>query len=131
MMIDKNKSEGNGIEENDELNPSTTKEEETSLPESEDVSPEEKIKELEDQLLRSMAEMDNIRKRSDKERAEAYKIGASLFIRDMLPIIDNLQRALVSFSEEDNSNPEAFKDGISAITREFSSLLEKNSLILI
>ena len=123
MMIDKNKSEGNGIEENDELNPSTTKEEETSLPESEDVSPEEKIKELEDQLLRSKAEMDNIRKRSDKERAEAYKIGASLFIRDMLPIIDNLQRALVSFSEEDNSNPEAFKDGISAITREFSTIL--------
>ena len=128
MMIDKNKSEGNGIEENDELNPSTTKEEETSLPESEDISPEEKIKELEDQLLRSMAEMDNIRKRSDKERAEAYKIGASLFIRDMLPIIDNLQRALVSFSEEDNSNPEAFKEGISAITREFSSLLEKNNV---
>ena len=53
MMIDKNKSEGNGIKENDELNPSTTKEEETSLPESEDVSPEEKIKELEDQLLDS------------------------------------------------------------------------------
>lgn len=128
MMINKDKSKENGIEENDELNPSTTKEEETSPPESEDLSPEEKIKELEDQLLRSMAEMDNIRKRSDKERAEAYKIGASLFIRDMLPIIDNLQRALVSFSEEDNSNPEAFKDGISAITREFSSLLEKNNV---
>lgn len=128
MMIEKNKSEGNGIEENDELNPDTTKEEGTPLPESENVSPEEKIKELEDQLLRSVAEMDNIRKRSDKERAEAYKIGASLFIRDMLPIIDNLQRALVSFSEEDNSNPEAFKEGINAITREFSSLLEKNNV---
>ena len=128
MMIEKNKSEGNGIEGNDELNPVTTEEEGTSPPESEDVSPEEKIKELEDQLLRSVAEMDNIRKRSDKERAEAYKIGASLFIRDMLPIIDNLQRALVSFSEEDNSKPEAFKEGINAITREFSSLLEKNDV---
>jgi molecular chaperone GrpE len=39
-----------------------------------------------------------------------------------------LQRALVSFSEEDNSNPETFKEGIKVITRDFSSLLEKNNV---
>ena len=51
---------------------------------------------MEDKLLRTVAEMDNMRKRSEKERSEAYKIGASIFIKDMLPIIDNLQRALLS-----------------------------------
>ena len=40
-----------------------------------EISPEEKIEELEDKLLRTVAEMDNMRKRSDKERSEAYKIG--------------------------------------------------------
>ena len=52
--------------------------------------------------------MDNIRKRSEKERTEAYKIGASIFIKEMLPIIDNLQRALNSFSEDENSDPKIF-----------------------
>ena len=65
-----------------------------------DLSPEDKIKELEDKLLRTVAEMDNIRKRSDKERSEAYKIGASIFIKEMLPITDNLKRALSSFTND-------------------------------
>ena len=62
------------------------------------LSPEEKIQELEDKLLRNVAEMDNIRKRSEKERTEAYKIGASIFIKEMLPIID---KPLVQYAVEE------------------------------
>ena len=93
-----------------------------------DLSPEDKIKELEDKLLRTVAEMDNIRKRSDKERSEAYKIGASIFIKEMLPITDNLKRALSSFTNDKNSDSEGFIDGINAILRDFELLLEKTGV---
>ena len=87
IQIDEDKNDNND-EGNNEENPENNISEEEKL----EISPEEKIEELEDKLLRTVAEMDNMRKRSDKERSEAYKIGASIFIKDMLPIIDNLQR---------------------------------------
>ena len=93
-----------------------------------EISPEEKIKELEDKLLRTVAEMDNMRKRSDKERSEAYKIGASIFIKDMLPIIDNLQRALSSFVDDEGTDTQSFVDGTNAILRDFVSLLDKTGV---
>ena len=91
-------------------------------------STELRIKELEDKLLRTVAEMDNMRKRSDKERSEAYKIGASIFIKDMLPIIDNLQRALSSFVDEEGTDTQSFVDGTNAILRDFVSLLDKTGV---
>ena len=93
-----------------------------------DLSSEDKIKDLEDKLLRTVAEMDNIRKRSDKERSEAYKIGASIFIKEMLPITDNLKRALSSFTDNKNSDSDGFINGINAILRDFESLLEKTGV---
>ena len=59
-----------------------------------EISEADQIKELEEKLLRSAAEVENIRKRAEKERAEAYKIGISIFVRDFVPVLDNLQRAL-------------------------------------
>ena len=87
-----------------------------------------KIKELEDTLLRTVAEMDNMRKRSEKERSEAYKIGASIFIKDMLPIIDNLQRALLSATDTEKPETESFVDGTKAILRDFEALLDKTGV---
>ena len=75
IQIDEDKNDTND-EGNNEENPENNISEEEKL----EVSPEEKIEELEDKLLRTVAEMDNMRKRSDKERSEAYKIGASIFI---------------------------------------------------
>ena len=77
--IDENKNDINDEGGNAE-NPENIISEEEKL----EISPEEKIKELEDKLLRTVAEMDNMRKRSDKERSEAYKIGASIYIKEML-----------------------------------------------
>ncbi len=57
-----------------------------------EISLEDKVKELEDKILRSAAEVENIRKRSEKERAEAYKIGISLFVKDFVPVLDNIEK---------------------------------------
>ena len=123
IQIDEDKNDNND-EGNNEQNPENNISEEEKL----EISPEEKIEELEDKLLRTVAEMDNMRKRSDKERSEAYKIGASIFIKDMLPIIDNLQRALTSFVDDEGSDTKSFVDGTNAILRDFESLLDKTGV---
>ena len=123
IQIDEDKNDTND-EGNNEENPENSISEEEKL----EISPEEKIEELEDKLLRTVAEMDNMRKRSDKERAEAYRIGASIFIKDMLPIIDNLQRALTSFVDDEGSDTKSFVDGTNAILRDFESLLDKTGV---
>ena len=121
--IDEDKNDINGEGKNEENSENIISEEEKL-----EISPEEKIKELEDKLLRTVAEMDNMRKRSDKERSEAYKIGASIFIKEMLPIIDNLQRAMTSFVEGEGKDTKSFVDGTNAILRDFNSLLEKTGV---
>ena len=123
IQIDEDKNDNND-EGNNEENPENNISEIEKL----EINPEEKIEELEDKLLRTVAEMDNMRKRSDKERSEAYKIGASIFIKDMLPIIDNLQRALTSFVDDEGSDTKSFVDGTNAILRDFESLLDKTGV---
>ena len=123
IQIDEDKNDTDDEGSNEE-NPENNISEEEKL----EISPEEKIEELEDKLLRTVAEMDNMRKRSDKERSEAYKIGASIFIKDMLPIIDNLQRALTSFVDDEGSDTKSFVDGTNAILRDFESLLDKTGV---
>tara|TARA_B100001564_G_scaffold242315_1_gene205231 strand:- start:40 stop:606 length:567 start_codon:yes stop_codon:yes gene_type:complete len=123
IQIDEDKNDVNDEGGNEEISEKIISEEEEL-----EISPEEKIKELEDKLLRTVAEMDNMRKRSDKERSEAYKIGASIFIKEMLPIIDNLQRAMTSFVEGEGTDTKSFVDGTNAILRDFNSLLEKTGV---
>ena len=94
----------------------------------EEISLEDKVKELEDRLLRSAAEVENIRKRSEKERSEAYKIGISLFVKDFVPVLDNIERALASLKGSDEINYESFVEGISATEKDIISLLEKHGI---
>lgn len=93
-----------------------------------EISLEDKVKELEDRLLRSAAEVENIRKRSEKERAEAYKIGISLFVKDFVPVLDNIERALASLKDSDEINYESFVEGISATEKDIIGLLEKHGI---
>ena len=93
-----------------------------------EISLEDKVKELEDRLLRSAAEIENIRKRSEKERSEAYKIGISLFVKDFVPVLDNIERALASLKDSEEINYESFVDGISATEKDIISLLEKHGI---
>ena len=81
-----------------------------------------KIEELTDRLQRTMAEFDNFRKRTEKEKASMYVIGAKEIIEKMLPVVDNFERGLASVPEEEKNNP--YIDGIDKIYRHLMTTLE-------
>ena len=121
-MEEEKEEQENRVEEN------LATEENEANDQPEEISLEDKVKELEDRLLRSAAEVENIRKRSEKERAEAYKIGISLFVKDFVPVLDNIERALASLKDSDEINYESFVEGISATEKDIISLLEKHGI---
>ena len=115
-------------EQDNKVDESLVEEENEANNQPEEISLEDKVKELEDRLLRSAAEVENIRKRSEKERSEAYKIGISLFVKDFVPVLDNIERALASLRDSDEINYESFVEGISATEKDIISLLEKHGI---
>jgi molecular chaperone GrpE len=66
---------------------------------------DEKILELNDRLMRSMAEFDNFRKRSEKEKSQMYDLGVKSIIEKLLPVIDNFERGFEAVNEADKDNP--------------------------
>ena len=115
-------------EQENKVDENLVREENDANNQPDEISLEDKVKELEDRLLRSAAEVENIRKRSEKERAEAYKIGISLFVKDFVPVLDNIERALASLKDSDEINYESFVEGISATEKDIISLLEKHGI---
>lgn len=80
---------------------------------------DQQIEELTDRLKRSMAEFDNFRKRTEKEKSSMYVIGAKEIIENMLPVVDNFERGLAQASEGD-----AFADGMKMIYKQLMTTLE-------
>ncbi|MBE5940131.1 MAG: nucleotide exchange factor GrpE [Lachnospiraceae bacterium] len=80
------------------------------------------IEELTDKYKRTFAEFDNYRKRTDKEKAAMYEIGAKDIIEKILPVVDNFERGLQTVSEEDRSLP--FVDGMDKIYKQLIKTLE-------
>ena len=74
---------------------------------------DEKIEELTDRLTRQMAEFDNFRKRSEKEKSQMYEIGAKDVIEKILPVVDNFERGLQGLTEEEKADP--FVEGVDKI----------------
>lgn len=66
---------------------------------------DEQIEELTDQVKRQMAEFDNFRKRTEKEKTQMYDMGARSIVEKILPVIDNFERGLAGVSDEDKENP--------------------------
>ena len=86
-----------------------------SAEEKVELSPEEKIKELEDKLARTFAEMENQRRRFEKEKDDAFDYGGFAFAKEALNLIDNLARSkLILESDEALKNTEALKKNIRA-----------------
>ncbi len=83
---------------------------------------DEKIEELTDKLTRQMAEFDNFRKRTDKEKSAMYEIGAKDIIEKILPIVDNFERAFQTVAEEDKED--AFVTGMEMIYKQILTTLE-------
>lgn len=80
------------------------------------------IEELTDKYKRTMAEFDNFRKRTEKEKAAMYEIGAKDIIEMILPIVDNFERGLSTLSDEEKAEP--FADGMDKVYKQLLKLLE-------
>ena len=83
---------------------------------------DEKIEELTDRLTRQMAEFDNFRKRTEKEKSQMYEIGAKDIIEKILPIVDNFERGLSSMPAEEKATP--FAEGMEKIYKQLMTTLE-------
>ena len=108
------------VEETEEVVEETVEEaaEETTKKDEKD----EKIEELSDKLLRQMAEFDNFRKRSEKEKAAMYDIGAKNVIDKLLPIVDNFERGFTTVAEEDKED--AFVAGMEMVYKQLMTMFE-------
>ena len=83
---------------------------------------DEKIEELSDKLLRQMAEFDNFRKRTEKEKSAMYEIGAKDIIEKLLPVVDNFERGLAAVPED--KKEDAFVTGMEMIYKQLMTMLE-------
>ena len=123
--------EKNNIEENKEyLN--KNKSEDKKVEAKKEISPEEKIIELEDKLTRSFAELENQRRRFEKEKDEAFDYGGMVFARDALNLLDNLERSKQSINNDQNLDKDSKKkimDHIEIILNDTLTIFKKNNII--
>ena len=96
------------------------------------ISPEEKLKELEDKLARAYAEMENQRRRYEKEKGDAFEYGGFSFAKETLNLLDNLDRSKVSLENDEKlKNSESLKkifDHLNIIKKDMISIFKKNSI---
>ena len=105
--------------------------EEEILVEDENNDLEVKIKELKDQLMRTLADGENLRKRTLKEVEQAKKYSHISFVRDLVSSVDNLKRALDSIPEDKSNLSEPIKNlilGLEIVEKEIVTTLEKNNI---
>ena len=123
--------EKNNIEENKEyLN--KDKSEDKKAEAKKEISPEEKIIELEDKLTRSFAELENQRRRFEKEKDEAFDYGGMVFARDALNLLDNLERSKQSINNDQNLDENSKKkimDHIEIILNDTLTIFKKNNIV--
>ena len=116
-----NNDKKDGVETK-ELNPEDTKE----------LTPEEKIAELEDKLTRTFAEMENQRRRYDKEKDDAFEYGGFAFAKEALNLLDNLERSKISLENDENlKNSEALikvMEHLNIISSDIISIFKKNNI---
>ena len=107
-------------------------EENKSVEEEKELSPEEKIKGLEDKLARTFAEMENQRRRFEKEKDDAFDYGGFAFAKEALNLIDNLARSkLILESDESLKDTEALKktlEHFEIINKDLISIFTKNNI---
>ena len=107
-------------------------ENEKELKEQKEITPDDKIKELEDKLTRSFAEMENQRRRFEKEKEDAFEYGGYSFAKEALSLIDNLERSKqVLENDESLKNSDALKkiiEHLEIINKDLISIFTKNNI---
>ena len=108
------------------------KSEAPSVKEKKEINFEEKLKETEDKLLRSLAEIENQRRRFEKEIKDAFEFGSFNFAKESLSILDNLQRAKDAIKNDpqlkENKDLDKFLENIDIIEKDLVSIFEKNNI---
>ncbi len=84
---------------------------------------DEQIEDLTDRLKRQMAEFENFRKRTEKEKSQMYALGAKSIVEKILPVIDNFERGLAAVPDDGKDDP--FVDGMNKIYKQMMSVLEE------
>ena len=132
-MPEENKKKDLDIDKNSEK---TNKEHETRNDDQEDVkqkfSIESKLKETEEKLLRSLAEIENQRRRFEREIRDAFEYGSVNFAKESLAILDNLHRAKVAIKNDEvlkiNKDLSKFLENITIIEKDLVTIFEKNKI---
>ena len=123
-----NNKEANSPKEEDKIQENSNKEQKTV----DEKSPEEKILELEEKVIRQYAEMENQRRRYEKEKDDAFEYGGFSFAKETLNLIDNLERSKATLENDESiKNSEAFKkiiEHIDIIYNDMISILKKNNI---
>ena len=126
MPDDKQKQKKNDIDRSDNDTQSN------NIKKNEDISIEDKLKKTEDKLLRSLAEIENQRRRFEKEVKDAFEFGSFNFAKESLAILDNLQRAKVAIKNDDNlknnKDLNKFLDNLTIIEKDCITIFEKNRI---
>ena len=121
-----NKTEENIEESKEQLTKQTDKDQ------TRDINFEDKLKETEEKLLRSLAEIETQRRRSEKEIKDASEFGSFNFAKDNLAILDNLQRAKEAIRNDEklknNTDLDKFLENITIIEKDLISIFEKNRI---
>jgi molecular chaperone GrpE len=117
-----------------EKTPADNKSEKVDKEQKEKVeTPEEKLKSTQEKLLRSMAEMENQRRRFEKEKREAFQFGGFNFAAESLSLIDNIDRAITSFKNDEslknNKDLDKIIDSIEIVKKDLVSIFKKNGIV--
>ena len=127
-----NKTSESSAENSENKNQLNENQKNEAVEEIKELSPEEKIKELEDKLARTFAEMENQRRRFEKEKEDAFDYGGYAFAKEALNLIDNLARSkLILESDETLKNTEALKktlEHFNIINKDLISIFAKNNI---
>ena len=127
--MEKEENQNSQTEDNNEIKENEDTE---KTSENKDLKPEDKIKELEDKLARAYAEIENQRRRFEKEKDDAFDYGGFSLARETLNLIDNLERSKLALENDENlKNSEPLKktlDHLNVIQKDMLSILKKNNI---
>ena len=131
-LASKDENNSHKLEENDESQKTSDENLDTQKKEEEKLSPEQEIESLKDKLARTFAEMENQRRRFEKEKEDAYEYGGYSFAKEALNLLDNLQRSKVALENDENlKNTDALKkiiEHLDIINSDMLSIFKKNNI---
>ena len=127
--MEKEENQNSKTEDNNEIKENKDTE---KASENKDLKPEDRIKELKDKLARAYAEIENQRRRFEKEKDDAFDYGGFSLARETLNLIDNLERSKLALENDENlKNSEPLKktlDHLNVIQKDMISILKKNNI---